>query len=187
MKLPRLILVVIIIVSACGKNQTDSKNGIDEFDFLNQILRDTSIVNAPNGTFVISDNDYLPPPMFGEGKEIDFVSQKLSESDTTFLRNQFRSQKDFTTDSLTGYGFVICKVSALRATMKTDSLWSYITDKYNGGYYSVSKPIFNRSYDKAYIKIGYRCGPMCGSGYSYILKRENNKWVIEEFLGFWES
>ncbi len=186
MKLIRLI-AIIMIVSACGQNQTATKTEIDEFDFLNQILRDTSIVKRKlEEPFVVSDVANLPPPM-REGREIDFVSQKLSEPDTIFLREQFRKTKNFTTDSLEAYGFTICKVSELRIRMNTDSLWNYIIDKYNGGYYSINRPIFNKAFNKAYINFGYKCGDYCGYSSSYIIKKENGKWVIEELLGFWES
>ena len=99
------------------------------------------------------------------------------------MSNQFSGQ--FLTDTLRNYGFEILKMNDIgKLKLAPDSIWGYIHENFGPDYYSVRKPIFNNTYDKAYLVIGYICGPYCGHIISYILEKVNNRWIIKETLGF---
>ena len=51
----------------------------------------------------------------------------------------------------------------------------------------VATPIYNESRDKLILAIDYYCGPLWGQGYVFVLKKENNRWLIIEESGTWES
>ena len=51
----------------------------------------------------------------------------------------------------------------------------------------VGTPIFNKTKTWLILAVDYYCGPLYGQGYIFILKKENDKWMIIEELGSWES
>lgn len=51
----------------------------------------------------------------------------------------------------------------------------------------VATPIYNESRDKLILAIDYYCGPLWGQGYVFVLMKENNRWLIIEESGTWES
>lgn len=48
-------------------------------------------------------------------------------------------------------------------------------------------PIFTRKNDLAYVLEAYYCGPMCGSGTAYILKKIDGSWKIIDSWQTWIS
>ncbi len=51
----------------------------------------------------------------------------------------------------------------------------------------VSTPLFNQDRTKLLLSIDYFCGPLYGRGYVFILNKKDDKWMIVEELGTWES
>ena len=41
--------------------------------------------------------------------------------------------------------------------------------------------------DSAEVEGGYRCNGLCGAGITFVVKRENNKWVVKSKKAKWIS
>ena len=65
--------------------------------------------------------------------------------------------------------------------------WDWLDTYCNHGYCSISKPIFNKNYDLAYIQIGKVCGESCGAGEERIYTFVNGKWIKKENISSWIS
>ena len=197
MKVTGYIILLLAILSCSNQgdkneslNSRDSTATVDLYGFLNYILTDSADIGLVNdGYKVISDIEVLPPPSFyGPEKFSDYLSKELSEKDTLYIVNQLRDRKNFRTDSLQAFGFTIAKVSDLRnKKIKGDEFWDTIHHKYGPGYLTVSRPIFNRGFTKAYVRFGYVCGGLCGGGEDIIVEKINGKWIIIQHLGSWSS
>jgi len=186
-----LLLTVSIFTNCNNKNsleQDGTRDSVDTYDLLNYLLTDTVEIGlVMDGYKIISDIERLPPPVF-YGKFIDHVSEALSENDTTYIRGQLRKRKHFNTNGLTKYGFTVVKVSELyKAKISGEEFWEVIHNKYGPGLLTVSMPIFNRDFTKAYIRFGYSCGELCGGGEDMIIEKVNDKWTVVEHLGGWQS
>lgn len=51
----------------------------------------------------------------------------------------------------------------------------------------VGTPVFNKTKTALILAVNYYCGALCGQGYIFILKKENDKWMIIQELGTWKS
>lgn len=193
----RQILLVLIIVS-CTTNKdkkliSSSDTTIETantFAFLNYLLTDTTGIGlVKDGYKVISDIDMLPPPMYtGKGSFLTYLSEKLIERDTFHIITQLKESKNFRTDELTKYGFTVVKVSEMRAMKMTSELfWDKIYKDYGPGLLTVSRPVFNKEFTKAYARFGYSCGELCGGGAEMIIEKVNDCWTIIEYVRGWES
>lgn len=65
--------------------------------------------------------------------------------------------------------------------------WDWLDENCENGYCSITKPIFNETFDLAYIRIGTVCGSLCGGGEERIYEYKNGKWTVKESLGSWVS
>jgi hypothetical protein len=197
MKVTGYIILLLTILSCSNHgdkntslNSREITATVDLYGFLNYILTDsTDIGLVKDGYKVISDIEVLPPPSFyGPEKFSDYLSKELSEKDTLYIVDQLKERKNFRTDRLQTFGFTIVKVSDLRnKKIEGDEFWNTIHDKYGPGYLTVSRPIFNRDFTKAYVRFGYVCGRLCGGGEDIIMERINGKWTITQHLGGWTS
>ncbi|MCL3780958.1 hypothetical protein EMN47_11245 [Prolixibacteraceae bacterium JC049] len=69
-----------------------------------------------------------------------------------------------------------------------DYAYDYLEKRFGAScFIRVGTPVFNKARTKLILAINYYCGPLDGQGYIFILKKENNKWMIIEELGTWES
>lgn len=191
----RIILVILFSASlACsGTTQKESsqERSINLYDFINLVLTDTVLegrFTERNGK-VISDVSMLPPPInTGDQSFALYLSNVLSEDDTLFVKKQFKDGLGFRTDSLRAYGFTIARVSQLRKEgLKGQRFWERIYKEYGRGILTVSRPIFDKTFTKAYIRIGHSCGSLCGGGVDVSLEKINGRWKITETLGGWDS
>ena len=55
------------------------------------------------------------------------------------------------------------------------------------GYLTISKPIFNKNFDKAIIHIGQVCGFLCGSGEYRLYEFKGGSWKLKEVVRSWVS
>ena len=185
MRLLQLILFLTVI-SCSNLRDRAAVEIIEPIEFLSFVLTDTTDLNlVPDRYKIISDISILPPPTIPAGKFSDFLINVLAETDTLFIQDQLRESNTFRTDNLQEYGFTIIKISEIPANTGID--WDNISDNYGQGILTVDRPIFNSSYNKAYVRIGYICGPHCGGGQEVVLEKIDNKWIIKEVTGTWIS
>lgn len=50
-----------------------------------------------------------------------------------------------------------------------------------------SNPIYNETRTKLILNIDAHCGSLCGTGYIYILTKENGKWIPQKGVMSWIS
>ena len=183
MRLTKMILLLTVI-SCSNLRDRDTVEIIDPIEFLSFVLTDTIDLNlVPDGYKIISDISILPPPVMPAGKFSDFLITILAETDTLFIKDQLKQSNNFRTDKLEEHDFTIIKISEIPPETGID--WDYISDNYGEGIMTVDRPIFNKSYTKAYIRVGYLCGLHCGSGKELILEKIGDKWSIKEITGTW--
>ncbi len=197
MKLPRQILLILTIISCtANKDKKVISSSIDSiwttntFELLNYLLTDTTEIGlVKDGYKVISDLDMLPPPMWtGEGSFKKYLSEVLVENDTLYIIGQLKELNNFRTDELTKYGFTVVKVSDMQAKKMTGEMfWDKIYKDYGPGLLTVSRPVFNKDFTKAYVRFGYSCGRLCGGGKDMIIERVNGRWRIKEYVNGWNS
>lgn len=185
-----LLLLTTGLISSCSRNDNKAKSTvvIDKYQFINEIFNDTSQLKLiKNDIRVIADINTTPTPIYN-GTEIQYLSENLSEPDTLFILSQIDERKAFDTGNLQTYGFKILKLSELQnAKVSSDSLWNYINANYGNGYFSLSMPLFNKSMDKALIRISYSCGYYCGGGGAFVFERQGGRWKLKTTLNSWES
>lgn len=190
-------IILALAILSCTNNRnnaaiqdsTDCLTTVDLYGFLNYVLTDTTEIGlVKDGYKVISDIEMLPPPGFFEGTFRDYLSQLLSETDTLFISNQLRELLSFRTDKMSEFGFTVVKVSELRAQkLKGEEFWDLIYRDYGQGLLTVSRPIFNRDCTKAYVRVGYSCGRLCGGGEDVIFDKVDGNWKLTESVSRWVS
>lgn len=62
-------------------------------------------------------------------------------------------------------------------------VWANKTSKY----ISLSKPIFSDDFKYVMVEINYICFGLCGEGYTYVLKKQNNDWILYKKILRWIS
>ena len=178
------MILLLTVISCSNLRDRDTVEIIDPIEFLSFVLTDTIDLNlVPEGYKIISDISILPPPVMPAGKFSDFLITILTETDTLFIKDQLKQTNNFRTNKLEEHDFTIIKISEIPPETGID--WDYISDNYGEGIMTVDRPIFNKSYTKAYIRVGYLCGLHCGSGKELILEKIGDKWSIKEITGTW--
>jgi len=168
-----------------------------KLNFLNKILSDTidlKIIDSKR--ILISDYPKMSPPIlnwYTNGEELappirvthsQLISKYLKEKDTLFIQKQFRDNKKLNLSELTKYGF---KMFDLKNHQKSDSLYKLIRKHYKkvglknyGDLFLISKPIFNKQLNSAYLRVQYGV-----TGYTYEIKKVNGKWEKKIELLSW--
>lgn len=157
--------------------------------FLEKILTDSTEESfIQDKYYVLSDVDnLLPPPHLEEyPSEADLILDVLHEEDENFIRKQLRERQVFSTEMLKRKNFTIVPLQQLlQEESQIDSLWSFVNDHYENGFYSVSKPIFSKDLKKAYVRIGHLCGLLCGGGETRIYQYVDDTWELAEVVEVW--
>jgi hypothetical protein len=67
--------------------------------------------------------------------------------------------------------------------------WEEFYKKYPNyaGYWTFSRPGYNRRGDEAVLYVMHACGPRCGTGHLYFLSRQNDQWTVKNRLMLWLS
>jgi hypothetical protein len=192
-----IVIISFIFFISCKENVT--KNSIEtseitnEFrlQFLNEILSDTiGLKLISSKSDLISNVNIIPPTSFYYNghefyKESHYISEVLEIKDTLFVQKQFELNPTFSFDDLSKFGFNIFDVNSRIKSGKghhyvLDEVSSYYQDYKNCYLLFLSKPIFNKNRNKAYMTYG------CGSeGTTIILSKRNNVWEIEKEINSW--
>ena len=139
------------------------------------ILQDTS-------TNISSDDpqqsiDYIKSGLTGVSKET---------LDNYLERNSETSQ--LSPDMQIGVDYVLLSTDELSTIMNQPNGWDAFYAKYShGGYAQFSRVGFNDSLDQAVVYFGSMAGPLMGSGFYYLMEKQDGQWVIKEQLMAWIS
>jgi hypothetical protein len=116
----------------------------------------------------------------------------LDIRDSTHLRIQKEKFKDFKmTPELAGNLHIITEYDFERfeyqSKTKGIDFFEILDSLCVNGYFSISKPIFNETFDLAFVQIGEVCGPLCGGGEMIIYEWNSGKWFEKERISSWVS
>ncbi|MCM4154297.1 hypothetical protein DHD05_22150 [Arenibacter sp. N53] len=189
------IFFLIIVIHSCKEeNQSKEIEISNQFklEFLNQILSDTNKLRIiTSKEQLIATGDLTPGmmPMGSEsGKSIShfkFISDSLGVNDIEFIKKQFVDNKEFDFNKLADYGFRVLDIENFKNLNDSISLYDY-TEKINKGFNSyyrviITKPIFNKSLNKAYVMINDY------GGRTIVLEKRNGIWeIVSQFHDYME-
>lgn len=187
---------LILVTLHLGCQQPDSLSEITADDipehaiqFLEEILTDSSqAAFVQDHYYVLSDvTGYLPPiHLQGKASEAALIAEALQEEDEAFIEEQLIRQHSFSVVELRNKGFTMVPIRRLRSEqLSSDSLWNYVNQYYDHGFYSVSLPVFSSNFKRAYVRLGQLCGPACGGGETRIYKYEDGIWELVDVVEVW--
>ncbi|EDP71543.1 hypothetical protein FBALC1_03627 [Flavobacteriales bacterium ALC-1] len=160
--------------------------------FLNEILKDTIILRGKYENAIIFKKE-ISNKENSIHNGIKLISMTLSEQDTSFIYNQIYNDK-FNIEKLRPFGhnaidwknirddlYIGDSLVKERVFVSTDSLESIYEYLEKNSNISLSKPIFNKSLNKAYIEVDFSY--YYGNG--YLFEKTNNTWEFIDFAGGW--
>jgi hypothetical protein len=193
------ILLIILTITSCKTEIVKEIEISEQFklEFLNEILSDTiDIKIIESKEQLISNSPTIPPPFYleinPENPKVTFsfakfISDTLKIYDTTFVKNQSKSNNSLNLNELTKYGFRIFDMESAINEQKENGYFLIDSkiDSLNKGknsykYLSITKPIFNKELNLAFIRVAQGYG-----GNTIILKKENGKWKRKYTVGGW--
>lgn len=85
--------------------------------------------------------------------------------------------------------YILLSTEELSEITRQPNWGEVITQKYPGsyGYTMFSRVGFNNTLDQAVIYVGSMAAPLMGSGFYYLMEKENGDWVIKEQVMAWIS
>ncbi len=144
-----------------------------------------------------SSNSKTPPPpppsdRIEYSKNIfdSFIEMKtLTKSDSEYMISSIDATKTYYIDSSKVSKKVASK-AYLDSLFSSDTDFAYDKIKEEFGtscFIRVSTPIFNETMDKLVLAVDYYCGYLWGQGLVLVLEKKENKWMIIDERGTWES
>ncbi len=175
--------------------------------FLNQILSDTinlKLINSKktlisnytkleplNTIKVEGDTSNISKMIFYKISVAKRLSEVLNESDTIFLKSQLKSNKDLDILELSKFGFNTIDIKnsyknkasfeellQLYATIRNENIRNGLPEDY--GFFFITKPIFNKKLDKAFIRVQHK--EFQAPVNEYIITKVKGKWSKKELI-----
>jgi hypothetical protein len=155
-----------------------------KLEFLNEILSDTTNLRIISSKEQLLTTGKLIPqmmPMHPDGgksiSHFEFIADSLEVNDIDFIKRQFEKNMEFDFMQLQQYGFRVFDLRKMRKRTGTFDIYNTLTEM-NKGFDShyrtiITKPVFNKQKDKAYIMVNNF------GGATYLLKKENGVWKIK--------
>jgi hypothetical protein len=114
--------------------------------------------------------------------ELDTI---FSKQDLDFIFKQNNNAKYYQHNCLENKTFI--SMDTLKKFNRED-FWTDFRRKYGqGGMNSISIPLFNCNRNILIVNCSHSCGGLCGSGGTYIFKKQKSKWVQIHCLEYWVS
>lgn len=125
-------------------------------------------------------------------KSLDYIRSGLpSLSDEALDNFVQRNQQSgpLTPDMELDVDYILLSTEELSEITRQSNWGEVITQKYPGsyGYTIFSRVGFNNTLDQAVIYVGNMAAPLMGSGFYYLMEKENGDWVIKEQVMAWIS
>ena len=210
MRMISKILTIILLISCTPEskniqidnNQKDFNQIVDEI--VRYKLNRVSVVQIetmpiyktiPIDSSYMNTHDYPPPPppdLIDYSKDFfsAMIERNLIDSmDADYMYSIIDSSLILNIDSN-----LISKPTLTKQYLDSlfdndiDYAYDFIEKRFGTScFIRVGTPIFNKTKTRLILAVDYYCGPLYGQGYIFILKKENDKWMIIEELGTWES
>ena len=183
-----LIILLALIISGCSN--FDKKKYITKDNKETPILI-KSIFSNSNDNYLtlncIREKDYHLSSILNE--ENNLISQHLDLNSKEELETVTDLDKRFKLTPNLVENRKILTEDELKSFQKekgADFINFQELSKCPKGYITISKPIFNKDFDKAIIHIGQVCGFLCGNG-EYRLYEFKGGWKLKKVVGSWVS
>ena len=125
-------------------------------------------------------------------RTMDYVKSGLKSISNETLDNFLKRNKQanqLSPDMDLGVNYTLISRDELHQITSQSDWGNVLAEKYPGahGYMIFSRVGFNNSLDQAVIYVGNMAGPLMGSGYYYLMEKQNGKWGIKEQIMVWIS
>ncbi len=144
------------------------------------------------GTVVILQNTSINMSNDNPQQTMDYIKSGLkgisNETINSYLARN-RQPGQLSPNMHLGVDYVLLSEEEL-AKISSQSNWGdVLNEKYpnSHGYSMFSRVGFNNSLDQAVICMGQVAGPMMGSGYYYLMVKQNGQWIMKEQVMVWIS
>ncbi|KOS04735.1 hypothetical protein AM493_00740 [Flavobacterium akiainvivens] len=103
----------------------------------------------------------------------------FSKADITYMLKQKRLEPHFRiTQQFLSKNANLVSCDTLFSKLKGHNHGNFIKKQYPSGINHISMPLFSLSKQYAVLHAGYECGPMCGYGAYYIVRKTPQGWNI---------
>jgi hypothetical protein len=184
------MLVLTLVQSACSVLPTTPKPSAADIEREEQAIY-SFFANDSLGPAVILQDTETNINSDDPQQAMDYVKSGLKSISNDTLdsymdRNAQSSQ--LSPDMDLGVEFVLLSSDELSTIFNQPDGWDMFHQKYsNAGYTVFSRVGFNRTLDQALVYVGGMAGPLMGSGYYYLLEKENGEWLLKEQIMVWIS
>ncbi|WP_152973285.1 hypothetical protein [Lacinutrix mariniflava] len=203
----KYLYIVILLISSCKEEKQQTVEEVErpiitdkfKLEFLNDILSNKEDeylypydYKKPylmfNSIEYKGNKDVAYIAALGKPSTLpEYVNHFFKENDTVYIINQIKDNYNLNVFQLSKYGHNIIDWSKVRYTDKNskevrliseDSIQKLITDNEKEGQLMLSKPIFNKKLNKAYVSVGY----FMSHGYDLLYVKENSNWKFVKIL-----
>jgi len=125
-------------------------------------------------------------------QSIDYIKSGLNDISSETLESYLARNAQpsrLSSDMNLGMDYVLLSVDELAKISSQPNWGELLAEKYpnSHGYTIFSRVGFNNSLDQAVIYVGNVAGPLMGSGFYYLMEKENGEWAIKEQVMVWIS
>ncbi|WP_152971425.1 hypothetical protein [Lacinutrix algicola] len=203
----KYLYIVILLISSCNEEKQQTLEEVErpiitdkfKLKFLNDILSNKEDeylypydYKKPylmfNSIEYKGNKDVAYIAALGKPSTLpEYINHFFKENDTTYIINQIKDNKNLNVFQLSKYGHNIIDWSKVRYTDKNrkevrliseDSIQKLVTDNEKEGQLMLSKPIFNKKLNKAYVSVSY----FMSHGYDLLYVKENSNWKFVKIL-----
>jgi len=143
----------------------------------------TLLKHFNKGFITSAETELLARPILGDGEKGGQDSLVLTEQEKKFIKSSLKKTKRFSWSKK--------EMAANGLSMHALADKQPLPDPNNPGahhyVYQIAKPVFLRNNTICVLIYQYNCGPLCGEGACYILKKESAGWIKWGSLVRWVS
>ena len=187
--LGHILILIFILHFGCRENISENLDKEKTNELLTQIIND-STDHFLDSSCISEKTKFLYTIITPDFD--NFIKTELDIKQETHLKKQLELFRNFRITENLAFGKHIItelefKKFASDAENGNNSFWPWLDSNCENGYLSISKPIFNETFDKAFIVIGSISGGKAGGGETRIYQFKNGKWTIEKTEFEWIS
>ncbi len=184
------ISIIVLSLSLSCRSDIDSREiEIKEIDHLKTAelvkriienekklyLTPSCISEKPRAVHIKNFEDFEP-----------IINIHLDIRDSIHHKVQLESFNKFTiTPDLAGDMKIISETEFDVLNKDQASFFDTLNSICKNGYLSISKPVFNETFDLAFVQTAVNCGPLCGGGEVIIYEFNNGNWFVRDKLSGW--